>query len=376
MTDGVLIFVLADGHHNSLGLVRSLGKAGFHTHVYLIGYKDANLLHSKYCRSYTKCEDVNIALDDIIENYSSIEKIKFIVTGNDKFVSAIDHRYNQLKDKFNTYNCGSEGSLSKLMSKAYQNKLAMQAGLRVPSYAVVNVKEKTIPEIPFPVITKAINSIGTHWKDIVYLCNSPKELIEAYDKIECEQVIVQQYVEKDNETGFNGISINGGKDVYMPLQLIYKSTKDTTFGNSIMLFEPTDNILVKKIKDFIRLTGYSGSFSVDLLIGKDSDIYFLEINLRNSGWSYPYTRAGVNLPSLWIESTISGHIDSSKVRIPKLPFTVVDEYLELYDASKKGVKSILSSLWSIVKADALITYDKEDKEPFCHWVKTKIKKLG
>ena len=373
-----MFFVLADGHHNSLGLVRSLGIAGYTPHVFIINGEDAIVKYSKYSKNITFCDNAYEVLDIIINKYSTLKCDKFILTGNDKYVVAIDDKYDELKEYFHTYNCGEAGRLRFLMFKANQNELARSAGLNVPEYAIVNVRDKEIPNIPFPVITKATDSVGNHWKDIVFLCHNEDELIEAYKKIDCDKIIVQQYIEKVNETGFNGISINGGEFIYMPLQITYKSVSETTFGNIILLNPPSDNLLVNGIKDFIRKTKYSGSFSVDLLIGKDSKIYFLEVNMRNSGWSFPYTCAGINLPAIWAKSTLKQELDLSGVRIPKTPFTAVDEYIELFNKSKEGPIKFMKAFFSIFFVDAKTYWSLKDQKPFWHLVKkifsTHIKK--
>lgn len=373
MKTNLSFFILADGHYNSLGLVRSIGKAGYNPKIFLVNCKNAIVMFSKFAKDLTFCENVDEAINNIIENYSDFEGLKFILTGNDKFITAIDSRNDKLRNNFITFNRENKVRLTHLMSKAVQNHLASKVGLNVPKFSVVNVKDKTIPDVPFPVITKAVNSLGTHWKDIVYLCHNEDELRKAYEKIDAEEIIVQHYIEKINETGFNGISINGGNEVYLPLQLTYMSTSETSFGNAIKLFLPSDPSLVKKIKLLIKNTGYSGPFSVDLIIGKDSVIYFLEINFRNSGWSYPYTCAGANLPVMWAESTANGFLDTSREKIIKLPFYAVDEFTELYENSKKGLLKALGTLPQFFKSDVLIYWDKDDMKPFYHLVFSKIK---
>lgn len=373
MIDGALFFVLADGHHNSLGLVRSLGMAGYKPIVFFIGIDKGLVCYSKYVAELSLFVSADEAIDEILRYKDRPAPAKFIVTGNDKFVSAIDRRYSELCGSFITYNCGASNALNRLMEKAVQNELAIKARLNVPAYAVVNPREKVVPSVPFPVITKAVNSIGEHWKDIVFFCHDEQELLEAFNKIDCEKVLVQHYVDKYNETGFNGISIKGGEEVYLPLQLTYKTTEKTTFGNSIRLFKPTDCDLTEKIKKLIKYTGYSGSFSVDLLIGKDSKVYFLEINFRNSGWSFPYTCAGVNLPAIWAESSVDGHLNTSRTAIRKLPFTAVDEFLEMYGASKKGLFKMLTTLFAIVGTNAHIFWNRKDQLPFWHLLKATFK---
>lgn len=106
MIHNALFIVLADGHHNSLGLVRSLGRAGYTPKILLIGKKDAIVCYSKWTKDLTICTDINSAIDLIITRYSATTGHKFIVTGNDKYIAAIDRRYDDLRQgSFITYNC-------------------------------------------------------------------------------------------------------------------------------------------------------------------------------------------------------------------------------------------------------------------------------
>lgn len=62
------------------------------------------------------------------------------------------------------------------------------------------------------------------------------------------------------------------------------------------------NILNKMFKEI----GYEGIFSAEFMIDKDGKYWFLEINLRNSGWSYASTKLGMNLPLLWADGMLNG----------------------------------------------------------------------
>lgn len=358
--------IIADGHYNPLGIIRSLGHVGIKSDVILIGSPRDIITHSKYIDhltfSSTPAEAVAIALSQ----YKEVAPKAFLMTGGDKIISAIDQRYDEIKNIFHTYNCGAQGGINLLLTKAKQNELALSVGFNVPDFEEVNVGE--LPsKVKYPIITKAVNSTITGWKSLTYICHNKKELLNAYSKMKCPRILLQQYIEKENETGFNGISINEGREAYFPLQLSYFSTTETTFGNAIYLFQPTDKDLCEKIRKFIQLSGYSGTFSIDFIIGKDKQIYFLEMNFRNSAWSYPYTCAGVNLPLLWAKSTLSGKINTSLIKIKKVPFTSIVELWELSSLMKKGMKEGMKVLWQILHSDSYIFWDYRDPKPFYYY---------
>ena len=56
-------------------------------------------------------------------------------------------------------------------------------------------------KVPYPLITKAIDSTVDNWKSQVYVCHNENELVEAYSKLKGERILLQQYIEKENETG-------------------------------------------------------------------------------------------------------------------------------------------------------------------------------
>ena len=66
--------------------------------------------------------------------------------------------------------------------------------------------------------------------------------------------------------------------------------------------------LEKKVNGVLKETEYEGILCMEFLIDEHGDYWFLEINFRNSTWSWASTRLGMNLPYLWAESTISGSI--------------------------------------------------------------------
>lgn len=365
--------IFGDGHFNTLGMVRSLGEVGIHPDVIIVGQNYRTVASSKYINNLHIVNSYQDGLDYIIATYSNNKEKSFLLTGNDKIIAIIDRNYNQLIDKFYFFNAGQEGRINWMLSKKEQNKLALSCGFNVPIFEEVNIGDKpTI--VPYPLITKAIDSIVENWKDQVFLCHNEDELLSAYSQLEGERILLQQYIEKKNETGFDALTINSGDETFLPLQLTYYETTETSFGNSIYFFEPEDEDLRENVKKLMKLTRYSGIFSIDLLIGQDNKIYFLEINFRNSAWSYPSTCAGVNLPVIWAKSVLKQKISFKDIKIKKLPYSSIADVNEISQALRKGVSQTFKVLRRIWKCDSCVIWNWKDQGPFWSIVKSYIKR--
>lgn len=365
--------ILGDGHFNTLGMIRSLGEVGLRPDVVLVGCNHTVVSASKYIRHLHIADTYEAGVDYIISTYSKEREKPFLLTGNDKIISVIDRHYNRLIKGFYFFNAGEEGRINYLLSKKEQNLLAESCGFNVPIYEEVTIGDKPT-RVPYPLITKAIDSTVENWKSQVYVCYNEKELVDAYSKLKGDRILLQQYIEKENETGFNALTVNGGEETYLPLQLTYYETSETSFGNSIYFFEPTDVKLCEKVRNFMAKTRYNGIFSIDFLIGKDGKIYFLEVNFRNSAWSYPSTCAGVNLPVLWAKSLLNNKLDVDDVKIKKLPYSVIADCDELSHALHQGLIKTLKVLKRILECNSCVIWNRKDQAPFWNIVKGFIKR--
>jgi len=364
--------VLDGGHFNPLGIVRSLGEEGILSDVIAINSPNARMTKSKYVRKAIFVDTVEEGVEYILKNYDNEQYHPFLLTGSDFVISKIDCYYSQLKDHYYVFNCGEPNRLNNLLSKYEQNVLAREAGLNVPDFEEVDVGE--LPSVvKYPILTKAASSLEHNWKSLTHICRDEQELLAAYSTMNCKRILLQSYIEKDNETGFDALSINNGKDCYLPLQLSYHYTTDTSFGGSIYFFKPTDQKLLKGVRKLIEMTGFEGIFSMDFIKGKDGQLYFLEINFRNSAWSYPSTCAGVNLPYIWADSTISGKLKIDNVQIKKTPFSAIDEITELSLNRKKGLSVFLKTIWAVLKSDSYITWNIKDIGPLKYVICSFIK---
>lgn len=365
--------IIGDGHFNTLGMIRSLGEVGLRPDVVLVDCNLTVVSASKYIQHLHIADTYEAGVEYIISTYSNEREKPFLLTGSDKIIAVIDRNYNRLMKGFYFFNAGEEGRINHLLSKKEQNLLAESCGFNVPIFEEVTIGDKPT-RVPYPLITKAIDSTVENWKGQVYICHNEKELADACLKLKGDRILLQQYIEKENETGFDALTVNDGEETYLPLQLTYYDTTETSFGNSICFFEPTDVNLCEKVRNYMAKTRYNGIFSIDFLIGKDGKIYFLEVNFRNSAWSYPSTCAGVNLPVLWAKSLLNNKLDVDDVKIKKLPYSAIADCDELSHALHQGLVKTLKVLKRIWECNSCVIWNRKDQGPFWNIVKDFIKR--
>lgn len=302
-------------HYNPLGVIRSLGEAGLKPIAIVIKGSIKIASKSKYISklySVTSTEEGYEVLTKIIGNYKN--KHGFLYTCDDKTMQFIDSHYESLKDKLYLYNAGKNDGISYFMNKENIINLAVKHGINVARTFVVDKGE--IPEeIKYPIITKSIASTIGAWKGDVFICNNETELKTAYSKIQTPRLLLQEYVEKKDELCMEGFSSNSGNDMFIAIRSSYNYLLPDQYSPYMTIKNVPDSELQNKLKALLREIGFEGIFEIELLEGKDGNLYFLEINFRNSTWSYAATKAGMSLPVLWAESMLSGKIDYTKKKV-------------------------------------------------------------
>lgn len=355
--------ILCGDHYNPLGLIRSLGEAGIEPIVILAAREPFLVPRSKYIGKLHRVEDNARGFSLLLEKYGNEPVKPFLFSCSDDIESLLDENYEILKGKFHFFDGGSAGRITRLMNKDEINKLAARCGARIPRSEVV--ERGVLPtDVPYPVITKSIASTVGGWKNDVYICRNEAELVEAYKKIETPIVLVEEFIEKKNELCVDGVSINGGEQVYMPLKCHYIRFTNQAYGNfmNMSVFDdPAPRELIAKI---IRTTGFSGIFSIEFLVTKDDDLVFLEVNFRNSTWSYSATHAGTNLPLVWARSTLKGELDLTDVAIRQEPFTAMAELADFNDHVRHGDLSLRQWLKDFRECPCTYVYDPKNRKPF------------
>lgn len=302
-------------HYNSLGIVRTLGEAGIRP-VYVAVKSDPKFVgQSRYVKRRHYVDSVEDGVRLIQEVYGTDKTQKsFIFVEDDWTVAALDAHYEELKDFFYFFNAG--GQLKPYLNKDRLNALAESYGLNVPRTWKVTRGE--IPaDIVYPVMTKAINSIGTEWKDIVFVCADEQQLKQAYEKITSETILLQEYIHKVDEASFDAFSINHGAESFIVMEAYQMYCIPDKYSPYWRIENPRRTDIAEKIKAMIRHIGFEGVFEFEFMVDGNGKFWFLEINFRNTALGFATTVAGMPQVVLWAEAMERGRIDESRrVQIP------------------------------------------------------------
>lgn len=327
-----IVFVSKE-HYNPLGIVRTLGEAGIKPVVVIVEGDLKFVGQSKYVkeRYYVKSPKEGINL--IKEKFAHTGEKSFILTGDDVTVSTLDRHYDDLKDYFNFYNAGKSGRIVHYMNKDNMLAVAEKYGLNIAKTWKVRVGE--IPnDIEYPIMTKAINSFGEEWKDIVFICHGDEELREAYKKIKSKEILVQKYIEKVDEVSFDGFSIDNGNQVIILTEVYQEYCIPDKYSPYWDVRNNNDHETTEKIKKIIREIGLEGIFEFEFMVDKAGQLWFLEINFRNTALGYSTTAAGMPQVTLWCDSMEKGIIPDNIIKEIPEGFKAMAECFD-YDARVK-----------------------------------------
>lgn len=353
-------------HYNPLGIVRSLGEEGISPIVILVADHPLMINHSRYV-SRLHCVKTKEDGYKILVNEYGEESIKpFIYTSDDGITSLLDLHYDELIEKFYFFHGRQQGIVTQYMDKENICNLAVKCGAQIAKTEMV--KLGTLPsKVCYPLITKAIISTLGGWKGDSFICRNEEELREAYRHIRSERILLQEYIDKKNELCLDGFCYNNGEDVVIPYYSNYLRFTNKSYGPYMVMRPFVDEKVMGWIKTMLKDVGFTGIFSVEFLIDKDNNLYFLEVNFRNSTWSYAYTCGGYNMPLLWARATVDGSLDLSKIK-PMEEFTAM---VEPDDFVENVVKHKKIGIWHWVrdlKNAKCYYWNKKDPNPFLQYI--------
>lgn len=350
---------------NTLGVVRSLGEAGIKPYLVLWTKPELSKF-SKYVQRCYLALTLDAGLQLVLSEFGNEKEKPFVFATEDETVSCLDRHYDELKDKFYFYNAGEQGRLTRLMEKGYLPKIAEACGLRIPK--TEEVKKGELPNtLSYPVITKSPTSTFFNWKSNVHICRNEEELLHAFEQINQDRVVIQEYIEKVDEIDYEGFVINDGKDLYMPLNNRYYRLQEDSYGNYAYIERNPRPELIEPIKKLFNEIGYNGIFEMEFLVDKKGLTYFLEINFRSSAWIYAFNKCGVNLPYMFALSTLQHRVDNSLENIKKLPFSLMFSISDFNQNVKTGKVPLWRWLKDFLSTDCLLIFNWHDMNPL--WVK-------
>lgn len=365
--------VFCEDHYNPLTLIRSLAMDGIIPIIILIGENPYLIPSSKFAKNIARFKTIEEGLRYIVATYGNEQTDKpFLYSCSDNIEMLLDSQYENLKDKFYFFNGGQNGQISKYMDKETILIAAQECGIDVPKSERVRHGELSF-SVPFPIITKSISSNTGGWKNDVFICKNQEELSSAYKVIKSDPVLIEEYIEKENELCIDGISYDGGKVVYMPFKANYLRFTNKAYGNYMLISPFDDKDLKEKITSLFRKTRFSGIFSIEFLITKDGGLKFLEINFRHSTWAISSKFGGANLPIIWAKAQISGQLDLSDIVLRAQPFTAMAELADFNDHVRHGNLSLLHWLKDFHNCPCTYIYHPKDRKPFFKTIEHSLK---
>ncbi len=362
------VIVFGGSHHNTLGVIRSLGEKGIKTNVVICSSnKKSFVLKSKYLESGIILNTNDECYNYIVNNFTDKINKSIIICTSDATISCIDLHYDSLISDFFIPNASKQGLITKLMDKNLMRQKAEEAGLKTP--LSWSIKNSVIPDdVQYPCITKPTNSIIGTKNDIV-ICKNKDALYQFILKNHpLDEVIVQRYIDKEFEYQLIGCSYDRGNNLIIPgYTKIIRSSHVTNTG--FLEYLPFDEFKYPRSEcfNFIKSCMYSGLFSLEFLRGKDGLDYFLEINFRNDGNAYSVTGAGVNLPYLWVASCVNLNIEDEKQIIDK-GILVMPELVDIFQVIRGNI-SLAKWLKDVKRTNCFLLYNKFDKKPFYYELK-------
>lgn len=301
--NGHKIIVVGEEHYTPLGVIRSLGEEGIAPIAYIKKNSRTKIAScSRYISELHMVDDYNIAVDEIVNKYGDESLKPVIIACDDIVVRSFDKLYDSIKSKFYVNNAGASGRIAHYQDKNVLYELARKCGLNVAKSWKVNCGEIPV-DITYPVITKPIESYEG-WKQDYYICSNKEELKKAYKKIKGNTLLLQSYIKKKTEMTLEGFSAEQGKKTLFAIKARYTYILPDYYSMAMVVSNATDDKLKNTLEKMISEIGYEGIFEVEFMIDQNEELWFLEINFRNSTWSYASTKVGMNLPYLWSKAMI------------------------------------------------------------------------
>ena len=354
--------VFALDHYNPLGAIRSLGEKGIKPIFIAVKHRAELGSRSKYLSKLHSVNSVEEGYKILLNEYGN-ETIKpFLITCDDRTTGYLDERYDELKNKFVFFNAGSNGRITNYMDKNNILEIAKKHGLSILETRVLRKGE--IPDdLRFPIITKSISPNVGGWKSDVHICRNAQELKEAYTRIESPSVLVQKFIDKKNELCLDGFCANGGNDFFVGIASTYKYLIPGYYSPYMDVFEFDNKYVFNALKNMMTEIGFEGVFSIEFLIDKDDNLWFSEVNFRNSTWSYSSTVVGMPLPYLWALAMKEGKIPDKSYK----HFDKFEAMVEPIDYGKRvDTKKISLAEWlfDFKRAKCTYYYNELDPKPF------------
>ncbi len=371
-----LVVVLSRNYSTGLGVIRSLGAAGYTVDLIASVKKKGSsviISSSKYVRNTVEVYDKQIqgnngnSILSVINRYKGFEKEVVLFPTDDFTAKIVADNYDSLKDSFVMPRMMDDKSVTDAMDKSYQRECAEKANINVAKEWIVNLQnEISIPnDITFPCFVKPAQSVAGS-KSEMMICDDIATLSNHLNEMKAffsdRNVIIQEYLTIDKEYDLSGVCLDD--EVIIPA-IIEKSRiaqfePGVTMSGTIINTDALGDE-IEKIKSMLESIRYFGMFDMEIF-ECNGKYYFNEINLRSGGPNYSYYLNGVNLPDILVKELCGIGHDKKEEQIKEYGNTFVYEKVAWEDYIHSFItKSEMNKC--IKNADYTLLADKHDTKP-------------
>ena len=373
------VIIVGGDHHNTLSIIRCLGKRKIKFKVLIHSgikknKKEISVFHSKYVKDLFVVDEKEMLILDWLLKYGDKRKKQIIFPSSDFSAYTIDKYYNQLKEYYFVPGFkNAPGRVVNMMNKYEQKKWADKNNILMAKSWLVKKGKKgfIIPKnITFPCIIKpSISAFGS--KDDIHISYNEDDFIKAincFNNSIYNELIIQEFIEKEYEI----CAIGCITPDYSCGQVIRKIRENPPKGGGSLTFakfindkrinDAVDNVIKKLKKE-----NYQGLYDIEFLVQNDT-IYLNEINFRNSGNMYALIKSGILAPYiLYLYFNNKKYQNNSKGKL----ICFVDDYNELITLKKRYI-SFFTFIHDFFIAKAHSTFDIFDIGVFNYTLRTII----
>ena len=365
--------VIGNEHYNTLGLIRSVGEAGYRCHYIEIGNNGYYVKHSKYITSYYHCNE-DLEIIHIIKQITMSSDGKCCVfPASDRIALLLDKHYQVFSE---CYNPNAEGKVGNYLEKSLMAQIAEKSELKVPKELVIDLKKDLNLVLKewriFPCILKPNVSLRGK-KNHITIARNTKEFHNvclSFIEKGYDEVLVQEFLDGEDKKTIEviGCSVNG--EILFQSTPFVKLREYPTINGSTSYAEFVPGYLNKYTSAIVKMlqyTRFSGLFDLEF-IEVNGNLFFIEMNFRNGAPGYALTDAGVNLPKIWIEGMGKKVFFDTNI---KLVGRLMAEHLDFLHVVKKEV-SVKQWISEYRSCEHKMFFIKTDKKPMIYYIIKKI----
>lgn len=383
------VLVIGGDHHNTLAVIRSLGKENIPFKVLVHGdyssIHDIHIAASKYIKPdmIAFCPDNETILEQRIYDYSSAFSGRWVLMPCSDFSAYVIDKSTILSAQnfiFPGFK-GRRGQVAFMMDKYQQKVWADSNNIPMAKTWSIGIEEGRfiIPtDVIYPCIVKPeVSALGK--KSDIVICKNEILLRLALDELASKgykHLLIQRFLIKKYEECAYGCLIEQSPHICGGMIQKIREYPIDGGSTSYAVFRHDEYFLHSlgyRVLEKLWEQGYRGMFDIDFLVCEDR-VYLNEINFRTSGNGYGMIAAKINLPLIYFMDVTDRKISHNvKTRVDSEIF-LMDELSDIRHV-KEGRLSLLNWGSYIMKTSAFAKWSLDDISGSLAWYKPYVKRV-